>query len=269
MVLSNKKLKQKIRQGLVESLSVTVTETNPDSVSNLQSQSLKELLDSASHRPRLSKREKRRNSDTCAREDEPNEGIRDMEMEGVVEKTDNKDRKKRKRDDTVEGELGEEEQGDEGTKEGEESHKQKQKKKKKKKKNKKRKANKTPVKAEEGNLEDKIKSEEIQVDTESKEEDGIVPKKIYVGGIPYQSTEDEIRSYFRSCGVITKVDCKMRPEDGAFTGIAFITFETEDGANRALAFDRAAMVYIGNLAWDTTERDIRKLFSDCVINSVR
>lgn len=57
------------------------------------------------------------------------------------------------------------------------------------------------------------------------EEDGIVPKKIYVGGIPYQSTEDEIRSYFRSCGVITKVDCKMRPEDGAFTGIAFITFE--------------------------------------------
>lgn len=28
-------------------------------------------------------------------------------------------------------------------------------------------------------------------------------------------------------------------------------------------------VYIGNLAWDTTERDIRKLFSDCVINTVR
>ncbi|CAH8258040.1 unnamed protein product [Arabidopsis lyrata] len=35
--------------------------------------------------------------------------------------------------------------------------------------------------------------------------------------------EDEIRSYFRSCGVITKFDCKMRPEDGAFS--AFITFE--------------------------------------------
>jgi len=36
--------------------------------------------------------------------------------------------------------------------------------------------------------------------------------------------------------------------------------EMVDGYNR---------VYIGNLAWDTTERDIRKLFSDCVINSVR
>lgn len=36
--------------------------------------------------------------------------------------------------------------------------------------------------------------------------------------------------------------------------------EMVDGYNR---------VYIGNLAWDTTERDVRKLFSDCVINSVR
>ncbi|EFH65186.1 hypothetical protein ARALYDRAFT_339541 [Arabidopsis lyrata subsp. lyrata] len=59
---------------------------------------------------------------------------------------------------------------------------------------------------------------------QEREEDGVVPKKLYVRGIPYQSTEDEIRSYFRSCGVITKFDCKMRPEDGAFS--AFITFET-------------------------------------------
>ncbi|CAH2064061.1 unnamed protein product, partial [Thlaspi arvense] len=303
MVLSNKKLKQKIREDLVNSLSVAVAETNPDSVSNLQSQSLKELLDSASHKPRLSKREKRRNSDTCAREDEPDEGIRVKEVEGDVEKTDQMNRNKRKRDDTVEGELSEEGEGDEGTKEGDDS--QKKKKNKKKKKKKKKKATKRPKKADEDTVEEKAKAEETQVDTESKEEDGVVPKKLYVGGIPYQSTEDEIRSYFRSCGVITKVDCKMRPEDGAFSGIAFITFETEDGANRALAFDRAAMgdryltiqqyvktttsvprrrtssgfvpemvdgyhrVYIGNLAWDTTERDIRKLFSDCVINSVR
>ncbi|CAE5991044.1 unnamed protein product [Arabidopsis arenosa] len=53
MVLSNKKLKQRIRQDLVKSLSVSVAETNP------QSQSLKFLLDSSSHKPRLSKREKK------------------------------------------------------------------------------------------------------------------------------------------------------------------------------------------------------------------
>lgn len=69
----------------------------------------------------------------------------------------------------------------------------------------------------------------------SKEEDGVVPNKLYVGGIPYQSTEDEIRSYFRSCGAITKVDCKMRPEDGAFSGIAFITFEVSFPCNIAVS----------------------------------
>ncbi|KFK34775.1 hypothetical protein AALP_AA5G192200 [Arabis alpina] len=300
MVLSNKKLKQKIRVDLVQSLSVSVSETNPDSLSNLQSQSLKELLDSASHKPRLSKREKRRKIETLVgREDEDTGGIGEKVVEngGSSEKTDEKKSTKRKRDDTEEGELAEAEGED--TKEVEKSQKKNKNKKKKKKKKRKTK------KSEEEKVEEKV----IQVDTEIKEEveveDGIVPKKVYIGGIPYQSTEDEIRSYFKSCGVITKVDCKMRPEDGTFSGIAFITFETEAGANRALAFDRAAMgdrfltiqqyvkttpsvprkrtssgfapemvdgynrIYIGNLAWDTTERDIRRLFSDCVITSVR
>lgn len=134
MVLSNKKLKQKIREDLVKSLSVSVAETNPDSVSNLQSQSLKVLLDSASHKPRFSKREKRRKTETCPREDQP--------IDGIHEKT---DKKKRKRDE------------EEGTKEGEKP------KKKNKKKKKKRKANKTPKK---DNVEDKVKVEEIQVNTE-------------------------------------------------------------------------------------------------------
>ncbi|XP_010427303.1 PREDICTED: RNA-binding protein 34-like isoform X2 [Camelina sativa] len=298
MVLSNKKLKQRIRQDLVQSLSASVYE----------SQSLKVLLDSASHKPRLSKREKRRNSETCGAREEDDQGVRESDVDngGSSEKTDTKIIiiKKRKRDDSVEGEL----EGDEGTKEGDHNPQKQKQKQKNKKKKKKRKVNKAPKKAEE---EDKVKVEEIQVNnTDNKEEEvvdgGVVPNKLYVGGIPYQSTEDEIRSYFRSSGVITKVDCKMRPEDGAFSGIAFITFETEDGAKRALAFDRAAMgdrfltiqqyvktstpsiprrktssgfapemvdgynrVYIGNLAWDTTERDIRKLFSDCVITSVR
>ena len=39
---------------------------------------------------------------------------------------------------------------------------------------------------------------------------GIVPRKLYVGGIPYQSTKDEIHSYFEKLRVITKVDHKMR-----------------------------------------------------------
>ena len=49
--------------------------------------------------------------------------------------------------------------------------------------------------------------------------------KVYVGGIPYYSTEDDIRSYFDSCGTITEVDCMTFPESGKFRGIAIISFK--------------------------------------------
>lgn len=49
--------------------------------------------------------------------------------------------------------------------------------------------------------------------------------KVYVGGIPYYSTEDDIRSYFEGCGTITEVDCMTFPESGKFRGIAIISFK--------------------------------------------
>lgn len=49
--------------------------------------------------------------------------------------------------------------------------------------------------------------------------------KVYVGGIPYYSTEDDIRSFFENCGTITEVDCMKFPESGKFRGIAMITFK--------------------------------------------
>lgn len=54
-----------------------------------------------------------------------------------------------------------------------------------------------------------------------------VPKKVYVGGIPYYSTEDDIRSFFEGCGTITEIDCLTFPEteSGKFRGIAMISFK--------------------------------------------
>lgn len=49
--------------------------------------------------------------------------------------------------------------------------------------------------------------------------------KVYVGGIPYYSTEDDIRSYFESCGTVTEIDCMSFPESGKFRGIAIIGFK--------------------------------------------
>ncbi|VFQ81238.1 unnamed protein product [Cuscuta campestris] len=135
---------------------------------------------------------------------------------------------------------------------------------------------------------------------ESKE-NADVSTKVYVGGIPYYSSEDDIRSYFEGCGTITEVDCMIFPDTGKFRGIAIITFKTEAAAKRALALDGSDMgglflkvqpynsyrpktkvanfspeaiegynrVYMGNLSWEITEDDLRNLFSGCQITSIR
>ena len=57
---------------------------------------------------------------------------------------------------------------------------------------------------------------------------GDAATKVYVGGIPYYSTEDDIRSYFEGCGTITEIDCMKFPESGKFRGIAIITFKVNN-----------------------------------------
>ncbi|KAL6619781.1 hypothetical protein ACP70R_034920 [Stipagrostis hirtigluma subsp. patula] len=123
-------------------------------------------------------------------------------------------------------------------------------------------------------------------------------KKVYVGGIPYYSSEDDIRSFFEGCGSITAIDCMTFPETGKFRGIAILTFKTDAAAQRALALDGADMggfylkiqpykynrekedfapkliegynrIYVGNLPWDITEDDLKRFFSDCKISSIR
>lgn len=61
----------------------------------------------------------------------------------------------------------------------------------------------------------------------SREESGDISRKVYVGGIPYYSTEGDIRSYFEGCGTIKEVDCMNFPDSGKFRGIAIITFKVD------------------------------------------
>ncbi|KAL3677810.1 hypothetical protein R1sor_020766 [Riccia sorocarpa] len=119
------------------------------------------------------------------------------------------------------------------------------------------------------------------------------PKKVYVGGMPYYVTEENIIEYFSECGKVTELDCVLFPDTGKFRGLAFITFETVDGARKALEWDGSEMggrflkitkclikpprgnksaelgevqkhegclsAYIGNLSWNITE-DVLKNF---------
>ncbi|KAJ6325304.1 hypothetical protein OIU76_012397 [Salix suchowensis] len=318
MVLSNKKLKHKLRTVKAESL-VSKVSNGPErdskngSLGNPELHSkLQELLEAAKQRQRLSKRERRRKTQSVQGVDSENKsqdgdnGEEDKKVEEIregvflegedgggesSEKKTKRKKRKRKREEGESEEKGLEEDG-----EVKEAKKAKKKKKKKKKIKKKKKAKTEEDKAG-GEAEGVAEAEKVAVESKISED---IADKVYVGGIPYYSTEDDIRSYFEGCGTITELDCMTFPDSGKFRGIAIISFKTEAAAKRALALDGSDMggfylkiqpykttkvnkkpdfapgivegynrIYVGNLSWDITEDDLKKFFSDCKISSIR
>ncbi|BBN69471.1 phragmoplastin interacting protein 1, partial [Prunus dulcis] len=294
MVLSNRRLKQKLRETLAQSLLESVAKTDPQTDGsenadpNSEPQSLKVLLDSATQKPRLSKREKRRkllalrgseavSGSGTGGNFEENKGEEDkgeVESEDLGDEKEEKKKKKRKRDEEEKnGVLSSEE--NEVVKE-EAKRPKKKNKKKKKKKNKKRKKE---AKNEEEKKDGELGSEEQSVKETNNNSDGkrtgMFLQKVYVGGIPYYSTEDDIRSYFESCGTITEVDCLRFPDSGKFRGIAIISFKTEAAAKRALALDGAEMgeLFLKIQPYKATRANkvsdfAHKLWRDCKISSI-
>lgn len=339
MVLSNKKLKQKLRAELT--LNQINAESNPPSSSS--SNSLKLLLNSSTNKPILTKREKLRKlrplQQTQSNEDEGtkneeigNEGLgkkknkkRKMKVEEKedesIEKKEKQKKKKKNEDGVANGAVKKEDDGvaDGVVKKNDEdlangvvvkNAKKSMKKEKQKKKNqlkKKRKKNKTAEengKAKIAEENDSNHQEEMpqsvelaNTTTTTSQENGDVATKVYVGGIPYYSSEDDIHSYFEGCGTITEINCMTFPDTGKFRGIAIISFKTEAAAKRALALDGADMgglflkiqpckatqatrftpemkegynrIYVGSLSWEITEEELRKFFSNCNVKAIR
>ncbi|XP_039037383.1 protein gar2 [Hibiscus syriacus] len=274
MVLSNKKLKQKLRAELLAKRvsEAEPNEENPDS--NSVPQSLKSLLDSVTQKPRLSKRERKRKSVSF-----PTGSNQETEENGrEVEEDDEKE--------SVRVKIEDKEEREEKVKEGKTTSENKE--------------------SDKNNKKKKTKNKKEEKEAEGYERTAwgsaggrMLPQK-YVGGIPYRYTEDDIRYYFESCGTITDIDCMKFPDTGKFRGIAIVCFETEAAAKEALALDRAEMggmqltiqpykstrankatgfapkmmegynrIYVGNLSWDITEDDLKKFFSDCNVSSIR
>ncbi|KAJ6772822.1 PHRAGMOPLASTIN INTERACTING PROTEIN 1-RELATED [Salix koriyanagi] len=279
---------------------------NPELNSKLQG-----LLEAAKQRQRLSKREKRRKTQSVQGVDSENKsqdgdnGEEDKKVEEIregvflegedgggesSEKKTKRKKRKRKREEGESEEKGLEEDGE--VKEAKKAKKKKKKKKIKKKKKAKTEEDKAGDKAE-----GVAEAEKVAVESKTSED---IADRVYVGGIPYYSTEDDIRSYFEGCGTITELDCMTFPDSGKFRGISIISFKTEAAAKRALALDGSDMggfylkiqpykttkvnkkpdfapgivegynrIYVGNLSWDITEDDLKKFFSDCKISSIR
>ncbi|MED6207854.1 hypothetical protein PIB30_039490 [Stylosanthes scabra] len=304
MVLSNKKLKQKLRAVLAKKQANNSEVALVEAPSSSNPHSLKTLLDSAAHKPVLSKREKRRKLRSLeypqpeASPQAANEVEGSNKENGSEALADKKKNKKRKRKVKEDADVATEAPND-AEKSTNTKKKQKQKKKKKKAKTVEQNSS-----NQEGEVPQATGLNESNNNTNANSgQDGCDdPTKVYVGGIPYYSTEDDIRSYFESCGTITEVDCMCFPESGKFRGIAIISFKTEAAAKRALALDGADMgglflkiqpykatrvnkdkvsdfapkivegynrIYVGNLSWDITEEELKKFFSNCNIASLR
>ncbi|MBC7871776.1 MAG: RNA-binding protein [Chitinophagaceae bacterium] len=59
-------------------------------------------------------------------------------------------------------------------------------------------------------------------------------KKLYVGNLSYDSTEDKIRQLFSSAGDIASATIIIDRETGRSKGFGFVEMETEEGAQEAI-----------------------------------
>ncbi|GLJ24165.1 hypothetical protein SUGI_0460960 [Cryptomeria japonica] len=121
-------------------------------------------------------------------------------------------------------------------------------------------------------------------------------KTIAVSGLPIDMKEKTIFDHFRSCGFITQISVSTLSAEDKFSGLAFIEFEAEDAAKRALGLNGTKLgarslkvepsrvrpkkkgppakisgckiAYIGNLPRVVTEDDIKQFFKDSKIESI-
>ena len=57
--------------------------------------------------------------------------------------------------------------------------------------------------------------------------------RLYVGNIPYSTTEDELQATFAPYGSLREVKIIMDRETGRSRGFAFVTFDRREGAEAA------------------------------------
>lgn len=68
-------------------------------------------------------------------------------------------------------------------------------------------------------------------------DEGVDAKAVFVRNIPYDCREEEIREFFRDCGAITKLYLPIFEDTGRLRGIAVVSFDTPEEAERAIHKD--------------------------------
>ncbi|KAG2543896.1 nucleolin 2-like [Panicum virgatum] len=135
--------------------------------------------------------------------------------------------------------------------------------------------------------------------------EGYEPRKVVASGLPYTTTEADIRKLFEFYGPLGSVQLSRFPDSGNFRGLAFVCFESDEDAvksleldgfkigNRYMRVERCRVTassnkkrktefqtdpekslgclsaYVGNLSWNLTEKDLRDFFKSSKIASIR
>lgn len=58
--------------------------------------------------------------------------------------------------------------------------------------------------------------------------------KLYVGNLPYQTTNDELQQMFSQAGEVTEAVVMMDKMTGRSRGFGFVTMATDEGAQKAI-----------------------------------
>ncbi len=59
-------------------------------------------------------------------------------------------------------------------------------------------------------------------------------KRLYIGGIPYSSTEEDLQTAFSEAGNVTFVKIIIDKMTNRSKGFGFVEMETEEGAQKAI-----------------------------------
>ncbi|OGG77250.1 RNA-binding protein [Candidatus Kaiserbacteria bacterium RIFCSPLOWO2_01_FULL_54_24] len=59
-------------------------------------------------------------------------------------------------------------------------------------------------------------------------------KKLYIGGLPYSTTEDQLREAFSQAGAVSSAVIIMDKMSGRSKGFGFVEFDSDDDAVKAI-----------------------------------
>mmetsp|Transcript_7855 Transcript_7855/g.12282 ORF Transcript_7855/g.12282 Transcript_7855/m.12282 type:complete len:486 (-) Transcript_7855:78-1535(-) len=122
--------------------------------------------------------------------------------------------------------------------------------------------------------------------------DGDANTKIYIRGLPWRATEDELRDFFQTCGTIVSCELPLQ-DDGRSSGTAVLEFESAESAAKGIELNGedfqgrwlsikyssakpitaprqpsekppgCLTVFVGNLSWEIDEESLRAAFAEC------